>query len=84
MLLYECSYRTSGDGDEILLYSNKPPVSPPSLAVRYVSFRNGLEVVLEVGQSWQSSAGLLGSDIVAVNFLRDSVGSSSSSRVKLG
>lgn len=50
----------------------------------YVSFKNGLEVVLEVGQSWQSSVGLLGSDIVAINFIRDSVASSPSYRVKLG
>lgn len=93
MLLYACSKRTSGDEDEILLYSNQPPVSPPrldALAVRlkkkrlYMSFKNGLEVVLDVGQSWQSYAGLLGSDIVAINFIRDSVASSSSYRVKPG
>lgn len=37
LLLYACSKRTSGDEDEILLYSNQPPVSPPrldALAVR--------------------------------------------------
>lgn len=49
-----------------------------------MSFKNGLEVVLEVGQSWQSYTGLLGSDIVAINFIRDSVASSSSYRVKPG
>lgn len=45
-----------------------------------MSFKNGLEVVVEVGQSWQSSVGLLGSAIVAINFIRDSVAPSSSSK----
>jgi len=46
--------------------------------------KNGLEVVLEVGQSRQSSAGLLGSGVVAVDFVRDSVASSSPYRVEQG
>lgn len=49
----------------------------------FASLKNGLEVVLDVAQPWESSANLLGSDTVAVN-RRDSVAFSRSYRVRLG
>lgn len=98
VLLCAHSQRPTGDGEGIFLYSDPlyplhvfillPSIfftkqSRTTARKPFASLKNGLEVVLDVAQPWESSANLLGSDTVAVN-RRDSVAFSRSYRVRLG